>query len=69
MGKMIAIDAKSNQPKGEGVAALKEIKTKVDLKNYPLLNTTYRVVFEDANPLLIAQNLLRPTEWKYQAAS
>lgn len=62
MGKMIAIDAKSNQPKGEGVAALKEIKTKVDLKNYPLLNTTYRVVFEDANPLLIAQNLLRPTE-------
>lgn len=53
MGKMIAVNPKSQEPKGEGAVALKEIKSKVDLKDYPVLGATYAIVFESANPLSI----------------
>jgi glycerol-3-phosphate dehydrogenase (NAD(P)+) len=55
IGKMIAADPASAEPKGEGVTALKEIKAKVDLKNYPVLESTYAIVFESASPKRIIQ--------------
>lgn len=55
IGKMIASDPAATEPKGEGVTALKEIKAKVDLKNYPVLASTYAVVFESARPKRIIQ--------------
>jgi glycerol-3-phosphate dehydrogenase (NAD(P)+) len=58
MGKMLVIDPKSTEPKGEGVGALQEIKAKIDFDNYPILGVTYRIVFEAADPKLIIKNLL-----------
>jgi glycerol-3-phosphate dehydrogenase (NAD(P)+) len=55
IGKLIAADPASAEPKGEGVMALKEIKAQVDLKNYPILESTYAIVFESASPERIIQ--------------
>jgi glycerol-3-phosphate dehydrogenase (NAD(P)+) len=57
IGKMIATDPKSTEPKGEGVTSLQEIKAKVELKHYSLLGATYDIIFESADPLLIAQTI------------
>lgn len=55
MGKMLVVDPKSTEPKGEGVGALKEIQARINLEHYPLLEATYRIVFESADPRLIIQ--------------
>jgi glycerol-3-phosphate dehydrogenase (NAD(P)+) len=53
MGKLLVKDPEAHPPKGEGVASLKEIESKVDLTNYRVLGATYRIVFESADPMSI----------------
>lgn len=55
VGTMIAKDPGTIEPKGEGVAALKEIKSRVDVTSYPVLAATYAIVFEAGEPLSIVQ--------------
>jgi glycerol-3-phosphate dehydrogenase (NAD(P)+) len=55
MGKMLATEPAATEPKGEGVISLKEIKTKVELSNYPVLQATYRIVFDSADASIITQ--------------
>jgi glycerol-3-phosphate dehydrogenase len=56
MGTLLVKNPGKHPPKGEGAASLKEIKAKVDFKNYPLLGATYAIVFESAKPMSITGN-------------
>jgi len=56
MGKLLAKHPEGHALKGEGVAALKEIRSKVNFTNYPVLGATYAIVFESAKPISIIGN-------------
>ncbi len=60
MGTLLVKDPGNHPPKGEGVAALKEIKAKVDFTDYPVLGATYRIVFESAKPISITGHIQAP---------
>lgn len=46
MGKSIAEQPASTEPKGEGVLALEELPSKVDLSDYPVAQGLHGIIFE-----------------------
>jgi glycerol-3-phosphate dehydrogenase (NAD(P)+) len=50
MGKNFASDAVHSEAKGEGALALKEIKAKINLHDYPIIETLYKIMYKHARP-------------------
>jgi glycerol-3-phosphate dehydrogenase (NAD(P)+) len=53
MGKKLASNTEHSEAKGEGAAALKEIKSKINLPDYPIVENLYKIMYKKAQPAIV----------------